>query len=87
LEETDDKQKFASKRDLYEEFSRWSQQTKLAKNVDDSAFSQAMKRKGYKDDVVKQKGKATRVWVGSRISTLVERGMGQEHPPNPEDVS
>jgi P4 family phage/plasmid primase-like protien len=86
LEETDDKQKFASKHDLYEEFSRWSQQTKLAKNVDDSAFSQALKRKGYKDDVVKQKGKATRVWVGYRISTLVERGMGQEQAPNPEDV-
>ena len=45
-----------------------------------------MKRKGYKDDVVKQNGKATRVWVGYRISTLVERGIGQERKLEPEDV-
>jgi len=85
LEPTDDKQKFVTKHDLWLAFSRWADQTKQATGVDDKAFTQAMRRKGYDDKKpIKRDGKTVRVWHNVRMPTLVERGVG--NVPEAEDL-
>ena len=85
LEPTEDRQKFVTKHDLWLAFSRWSEQTKQARGVDEKGFTQAMRRKGHEDEKpIKRDGKTVRVWHDLRIPTLVEQGVGRT--PDPDDV-
>jgi putative DNA primase/helicase len=75
-EPTTDKQQMVKKSDLFPVFTRWADETKQARGVNDRQFSEAMKRKGYEAEVIKRDGKTPRVWIGLRLFTLVERGVG-----------
>jgi putative DNA primase/helicase len=85
-ETTEDKQCMVKKSELFAAFTGWADLTKEARGVNDRQFSEAMKRKGYEPDEVKQDGKTTRVWVGLRLRTLVERGVGSGWIPEPKDL-
>jgi len=64
---TSEQAEFVSKTVLFERFSCWSDVVKEGRGMNDKRFSEAMRRKGFKDDVVKQNGKAIRVWVGLKL--------------------
>ena len=85
-EPTEDTRRMVKKSDLFTAFTGWADMTKEARGVNDKDFSGAMKRKGYDPDEVKQDGKTTRVWVGLRLKTLVERGVGSGWTPEPKDL-
>jgi putative DNA primase/helicase len=76
VEPTDNRQQFVSKYDLFVKFTHWADETKQGRNIDDKMFSKAMRRKKHKDDVIKQGGKSTRVWLNLRSKSFVERGVG-----------
>ncbi len=82
---TDDKQKFELKSEMFASFSRWADQNKEARHVDEKTFTQAMRRKGLKDDVIKRNGKAQRVWLEIRLATFVERGMASASMADPKE--
>lgn len=89
-EPTKDKQRMVKKSDLFAAFTGWADLTKEARGVNDKQFSEAMRRKGYEPDEVKQGGRTVRAWVGLRLRTFVERGVGvaagETSTPEPKDL-
>ena len=75
-EKTEDKKLWVKKSELFLVFASWADATKEARGVKVTQFGEAMKRKGYKPEVIKRDGKTPRVWAGLRLTTLVERGVG-----------
>jgi len=76
LEPTDDPEQYAIRSKVFERFTEWADVNKEARSVNNKNFMEAVRRKGFKDDIVKQKGKTQRVWVGWRLKTSVEQGGG-----------
>ncbi len=87
LEPTDDPEQYAIRSKVFERFTEWADINKEARSVNNKNFMEAMRRKGFKDDIVKQKGKTQRVWVGWRLKTSVEQGGGASAgADNPEEL-
>ncbi|HWY52822.1 MAG TPA: phage/plasmid primase, P4 family [Terriglobales bacterium] len=76
LEATSDPEQYAIRSKVFERFSGWADTNKEARSVNHKNFMEAIRRKGFKDESVKQKGKTQRVWVGWRLKTSVEQGVG-----------
>jgi len=85
LEPTNDPDQYAIRSKVFERFAEWADVNKEARSVNNKDFMEAMRRKGFKDDIVKQKGKTQRVWFGWRLKTSVEQGGDvSEGAGNPE---
>ena len=69
LEPTDNKEQYAIRSKVFERFTQWAELNKEAHGVNNKNFMNMMRRKGFKDDSVKQKGKTERVWLNVRIPT------------------
>ena len=76
LEQTSDPEQYAIRSKVFERFTEWADTNKEARSVNNKNFMEAIRRKGFKDESVKQKGKTQRVWVGWRLKTSVEQGVG-----------
>lgn len=90
LEPTDVPARYAIRSAVFETFTGWADLNKEARSVNNKDFLEAMRRKRFKDDSVKQNGRTQRVWVGWRLKTSVERGVGVAGGANqtmePEDL-
>lgn len=87
LEPADDPEQYAIRSKVFERFAEWADINKEARSVNNKNFMEAMRRKGFKDDIVKQKGKTQRVWVGWQLKTSVEQGSGASAgSDNPEEL-
>jgi putative DNA primase/helicase len=54
---------YVSKSDLFAAFNRWTETAKEGEGLRDKRFTDMMRRKGFTDKIVRQSGKATRVWL------------------------
>lgn len=82
LEPIDDPARYAIRSKVFERFTEWADVNKEARSVNNKDFMEAVRRKGFKDDSVKQNGKTQRVWVGWRLKTSAEHGVGVAGGPS-----
>jgi putative DNA primase/helicase len=77
-------QEYVGKADLFKAFERWAEDNKEAKNVNNRAFGEMMRKKGYKDSPIKQGDKNVKIWVGLKPVSPSQNWAPQ--PVDPKDM-
>jgi putative DNA primase/helicase len=73
---------YASSKAMFEQFDRWSEDNKEARNINNTQFNEMMRKKGHRVEPRKVEGRSVKVWIGLKLVS----SMGSSYTNQMSDV-